>query len=54
MEDIEASGFLFIYMFIIFAVLTGILWLIYLGPVVSAVCVLVSIILPGKESKTGD
>ena len=52
--DIGASGFIFIYAFIILAVLTGILWLIYLGPVLSAIWVLISIIKPSKESKTGD
>ena len=54
MDDIGASGFIFIYIFIVFAVLTGILWLIYLGPAVSAICVLISIIQPGKESEKGD
>jgi uncharacterized iron-regulated membrane protein len=54
MDDIGASGFIFIYIFIVFAVLTGILWLIYLGPAVSAVWVLISIIQPGKESEKGD
>jgi len=54
MDDVGASGFIFIYIFIIFAVLTGIYWLIYLGPVLSAVWVLISIIQPGKESEKGD
>ena len=53
MDDIGASGFLFICAFIIIAVLTGILWLIYIGPAVSAVWVLISIILPSKESEKG-
>jgi len=51
MDDIGASGFIFIYIFIVFAVLTGILWLIYLGLVVSAIWVFISIIQPSKESK---
>ena len=51
MDDIGASGFMFIYIFIIFAVLTGIYWLIYLGLAVSAVWVLISIIQPGKKSE---
>jgi hypothetical protein len=54
MDDIGASGFIFIYIFIVFAVLTGILWLIYLGPIVSAIWVFISIIQLGKESEKGD
>jgi hypothetical protein len=54
MDDIGASGFIFIYIFIIFAILTGTLWLIYLGPVVSAIWVFISIIQPSKESEKGD